>query len=137
MSRSADALLDNFTMSEMVKYYSQIKSAYKAVVPIQAAYNITNPYAETNYTYPDFSQYTGGTTNWTTASAISANPSATASGGSSGSASAAAAGQSGGGSATVKSAAAASSSKSAAGMSREVGGGMGMVLGLAGIWAIM
>lgn len=115
-------------MSEMVKYYSQIKAAYKNVVPIQAAYNITQPYAETNWTGPTFEQYTGGAVNVTT---TSISPSASASG--SGSASAKVSGSGTGSNA----AAASASKKSGAGLSKEIGGGLGMLVGLMGLWAVL
>ena len=55
--------LNNYTMTEMMNYYPKIKAAFSAIVPIQAAYNITQPFAEANYTYPDFSAYVGGNHN--------------------------------------------------------------------------
>jgi hypothetical protein len=118
-------------MSEMVKYYSQIKSAYKAVVPIQAAYNITQPYVETNYTYPDYNAYISGTTNWTTSAVASASATATGSAASGASASAGSSGS------VTDSNAAAKSSKAAAGLTREVGGVLGGVMGMIGLWAVM
>ena len=70
-------------MSEMVKYYPQIKAAFKHMVPIAVAFNITQPYVETNVTYPSFDHYTAGDINQTT----SASPSSTSGGGSGSSAS--------------------------------------------------
>ncbi|CAG8474182.1 13124_t:CDS:2 [Dentiscutata erythropus] len=49
--------LDNNTMSKAVEWYPKIKSAYKHVVPIASCLNITQPYLETNFTYPSFFEY--------------------------------------------------------------------------------
>ena len=98
-------VLDNFTMSEFMKWYPQIKSTFKAVVPIATAYNNTHPYEEQNITYPDFSDYENGNENVTTG-AVSTSGSATGtatSGGASGSASASASASSGSSSASAKS----------------------------------
>jgi hypothetical protein len=54
--------LNNFTMAEAVKFYDQLKSAFKYLVPMGVAANITQPYVETNYSQPDFAQYIAGTT---------------------------------------------------------------------------
>ncbi|KAF0506319.1 chitin deacetylase [Gigaspora margarita] len=51
--------INNGTMSKAIEWYPKIKSAYQYVVPIATCMNITQPYAETNYTYPSFSEYTG------------------------------------------------------------------------------
>ena len=48
--------LNNFTMAEAVKFYDQLKSAFKYLVPMGVAANITQPYVETNYSQPDFAQ---------------------------------------------------------------------------------
>ncbi|WWC93160.1 uncharacterized protein L201_008128 [Kwoniella dendrophila CBS 6074] len=74
--------LTNFTMSEFVSQYPSIKAAFKYVVPLASAFNITQPYVETNYTYPDFLTYTNQS------SGSSASTSASGSSASSGSASA-------------------------------------------------
>lgn len=42
--------LNNFTMSEAIKWYPQLKQAFKYLVPIATAYNETQPYVETNVT---------------------------------------------------------------------------------------
>jgi len=69
--------LNNFTMQEAIKFYPQLKTAFKGgIVPVGVAYNITQPYVETNYSLPSFSQYTSGKT---TASG-SASPSGASSG---------------------------------------------------------
>jgi len=126
-------MIDNFTMSEMVKYYSQIKSAYKAVVPIQAAYNITQPYVESNYTYADFQKYVGGNTNMTTSTGTSASSTAssTTSGAAASNAASAAPSGSGGASAIAQNAAASQAPKSAAGRT-EVVAGLAVLAGLFG-----
>lgn len=48
--------LNNFTMSEAVKFYDQLKAAFKYLVPMGVAANISQPYVETNYSLPDFEQ---------------------------------------------------------------------------------
>lgn len=45
-----------------MKWYPQIRSAYKHIVPVATAYNWTHPYVELNYTYPDFATYIMGLT---------------------------------------------------------------------------
>ncbi|KAH7906360.1 carbohydrate esterase family 4 protein [Hygrophoropsis aurantiaca] len=54
--------LNNFTMSEAVKFYDQLKSAFKYLVPMGVAINQTQPYVETNYSLPTFEEYISGTT---------------------------------------------------------------------------
>ncbi|KAG6373696.1 carbohydrate esterase family 4 protein [Boletus reticuloceps] len=63
--------LNNFTMSEGVKFYNQLKAAFKHLVPMGVAVNISQPYVETNYSLPNFAQYIAGTT---TLSASAASP---------------------------------------------------------------
>ncbi|KAF8129025.1 carbohydrate esterase family 4 protein [Boletus edulis] len=58
--------LNNFTMSEAVKFYNQLKAAFKHLVPIGVAVNISQPYVETNYSLPNFEQYIAGTTTLST-----------------------------------------------------------------------
>jgi peptidoglycan/xylan/chitin deacetylase (PgdA/CDA1 family) len=53
--------LNNFTMQEAVKFYPQLKAAFKHIVPIGVAQNITQPYVESNYGLPTFDQYISGT----------------------------------------------------------------------------
>jgi hypothetical protein len=113
-------------MSEMVKFYSQIKGAYKALVPIQAAYNITSPYVESNYSYPDFASYTAGNTNVTTTSVTTSNTAAYTQATGSG-----ASGASGQASGTSSADASSSSKKGGAGRV-EVGGAMLVMAGLTG-----
>ncbi|KAH7873018.1 uncharacterized protein C8R40DRAFT_1051222 [Lentinula edodes] len=62
--------LNNFTMSEAVKYYPQLKSAFQYIVPVGVSLNKTQPYLETNYSLPTFEQYISGTVT-TTGSRIS------------------------------------------------------------------
>ncbi|KAI0056293.1 chitin deacetylase [Artomyces pyxidatus] len=52
--------LNNFTMSEAVKWHSGLMSAFSHIVPIGVAYNKTQPYLETNFTQSNFSQYAAG-----------------------------------------------------------------------------
>jgi len=44
------------TISEAIKWYPMLKAAYKNIVPVASCLNITQPYAETNVTYPTFAQ---------------------------------------------------------------------------------
>ncbi|KAM0756298.1 glycoside hydrolase/deacetylase [Meredithblackwellia eburnea MCA 4105] len=69
--------LNNFTMQESEDFYPKIKAAFKAVAPIAVCNNNTNPYVETGYTYPNFAQWTAGTTSISlaTATAVSTIPS--------------------------------------------------------------
>ncbi|KAJ3797778.1 carbohydrate esterase family 4 protein [Lentinula aff. detonsa] len=48
--------LNNFTMSEAVKYYPQLKSAFQYIVPVGVSLNKTQPYLESNYSLPTFDQ---------------------------------------------------------------------------------
>jgi len=52
--------INNFTMQEATKFYPQLKAAFKAIVPVGVGMNWTQPYLETNYSLPSFSQYTAG-----------------------------------------------------------------------------
>lgn len=54
--------LNNFTMSEAMKFYDQLKAAFKYIVPMGVATNQSQPYVETGYSLPSFEQYIGGTT---------------------------------------------------------------------------
>ncbi|THU99597.1 glycoside hydrolase/deacetylase [Dendrothele bispora CBS 962.96] len=54
--------LNNFTMSEAVKHYPELKAAFAHIVPIGVGLNITQPYVETNYSLPTFQEYISGTT---------------------------------------------------------------------------
>ncbi|KAI6002283.1 carbohydrate esterase family 4 protein [Pisolithus orientalis] len=53
--------LSNFTMSEAIKWYSNLTSVFKHLVPVGVALNITKPYVEDGYTLPTFAQYVNGT----------------------------------------------------------------------------
>jgi len=53
--------LNNYTMSEAITWYPQLKAAFDHIVPINVALNRTHPYVETNYTVPTFAQYISGT----------------------------------------------------------------------------
>ncbi|SGY61867.1 BQ5605_C007g04615 [Microbotryum silenes-dioicae] len=61
--------LNNGTMSESKSFLPKIKSQFKAVVPIAVCYNNSQPYLETDYTYPNFAQFTAGTTSISLATA--------------------------------------------------------------------
>ncbi|KAJ7086787.1 carbohydrate esterase family 4 protein [Mycena belliarum] len=53
--------LNNFTMQTAIDNYKKITGAFDHVVPIAVAQNRTQPYAETNFTMPNFAQYVAGT----------------------------------------------------------------------------
>lgn len=72
--------LTNFTMSEAVKFYPQLKAAFDHIVPVGVAYNITQPYVETNYSQPTFDQYVGGTLITNASTSASASNSSASSG---------------------------------------------------------
>ena len=57
-------------MVEAMTMYPVIKGAFKYIVPLCAALNITYPYAETNITCPSFTSYIGGNINITTNSTV-------------------------------------------------------------------
>ncbi|WVF68803.1 hypothetical protein IAT40_003575 [Kwoniella sp. CBS 6097] len=67
--------INNGTMQEFVSQYDSIKAAFKYVVPLASAFNITQPYQETNVTYPDFMTYTNQSSS--SDSSSSSNTSAT------------------------------------------------------------
>lgn len=48
--------LNNFTMQTAVTYYPKLKDAFKYLVPVGVALNKTQPYVETNYSLPTFSE---------------------------------------------------------------------------------
>ncbi|KAA1473349.1 hypothetical protein DENSPDRAFT_779668 [Dentipellis sp. KUC8613] len=48
--------LNNFTMSEAVKFYLQLQAAFSHIVPVGVALNKSQPYIETNYTLPSFAE---------------------------------------------------------------------------------
>ncbi|KAG7096013.1 hypothetical protein E1B28_006695 [Marasmius oreades] len=52
---------NNMTMQEAVSYYPQLKAAFKYIVPVGVAMNITQPYVETSFSQPSFEQYVAGT----------------------------------------------------------------------------
>ncbi|THV08240.1 putative chitin deacetylase [Dendrothele bispora CBS 962.96] len=54
--------LNNYTMSEAVKYYPKLKEAFQHIVPVGVALNKTQPYVESNYSLPSFEQYISGRT---------------------------------------------------------------------------
>ncbi|KAK9721649.1 hypothetical protein K7432_003242 [Basidiobolus ranarum] len=55
--------LDNATMSMAEKWLPKIRKAFKHVMPVATCMNMTTPYTETEFTYPDFIQYSKGDTN--------------------------------------------------------------------------
>ncbi|KAL0059112.1 hypothetical protein AAF712_014183 [Marasmius tenuissimus] len=52
--------LDNFTVSKAMQYYPRMKEVVQHIVPVGVALNKTQPYVETNYTFPTFEQYIAG-----------------------------------------------------------------------------
>lgn len=67
--------VNNFTMSEAIKFYPQLKAAFSYIAPIGVCLNKTQPYAETNYSLPTFEQYISGQVT------VSGNPSGAAASG--------------------------------------------------------
>ncbi|KAI5448949.1 hypothetical protein NCC49_005743 [Naganishia albida] len=65
--------LNNFTMSEAIKWYPQMKAAFDKIVPIASAYNLTHPYQEGNVTYPDFGGNTAKVSSTGTSSSVASN----------------------------------------------------------------
>jgi len=64
--------LNNFTMQEAMKFHDQLKAAFTGgLVPIAVAMNQTQPYVESNYSLPSYSQYMQGE--------VTSSPSATGS----------------------------------------------------------
>ncbi|KAL4070066.1 carbohydrate esterase family 4 protein [Scleroderma yunnanense] len=53
--------LSNFTMSEAIKWYDTLASAFKYMVPVGVALNVSKPYVEDGYTLPTFAEYVNGT----------------------------------------------------------------------------
>ncbi|CAG8701986.1 2451_t:CDS:2 [Dentiscutata erythropus] len=53
--------LNSETMSKAQQWYPTLKSSFEYIVPVATCMNITQPYAETNYTYPSFAQYINAT----------------------------------------------------------------------------
>jgi len=52
--------INNYTMQEAVKFYPLLKAAFKYITPVGVGYNKTQPYVESNYSLPSFSQYIAG-----------------------------------------------------------------------------
>ncbi|KAF7972933.1 hypothetical protein HWV62_16598 [Athelia sp. TMB] len=52
--------INNYTMQEAINQYPKLKAAFKALVPVGVAFNISQPYLEANYTQPTFAQYAAG-----------------------------------------------------------------------------
>jgi len=53
--------LNNYTMQEAINYHDRLKAAFKGgLVPIAVAMNQTQPYVESNYSLPSYSQYMQG-----------------------------------------------------------------------------
>lgn len=48
--------LNNFTMSEAVKFYDQLASTFSSIVPFGVALNDTDPYFEGGYSLPSFEE---------------------------------------------------------------------------------
>ncbi|WWC65510.1 uncharacterized protein I303_108128 [Kwoniella dejecticola CBS 10117] len=65
--------LTNFTMSEFISQYDAIKAAFKYIVPLASAFNTTQPYVETNVTYPDFLTYTNQSSSGSSSGSSSAS----------------------------------------------------------------
>ncbi|KAK7044461.1 carbohydrate esterase family 4 protein [Favolaschia claudopus] len=52
--------LDNYTMQTAMDNYAKLVKAFDHVVPVGVAFNKTQPYVETNLTFPNFQQYISG-----------------------------------------------------------------------------
>ncbi|TFK19521.1 carbohydrate esterase family 4 protein [Coprinopsis marcescibilis] len=50
--------LNNFTMTEAIKYHQRLKSAFRHIVPLAVALNKTQPYIEEEVTMPNFMECT-------------------------------------------------------------------------------
>ncbi|KAF9262485.1 carbohydrate esterase family 4 protein [Marasmius fiardii PR-910] len=50
--------LNNYTMSEAMKWYPAMKEAFQAIAPVGVAYNKTQPYVESDHTQPSFADCT-------------------------------------------------------------------------------
>ncbi|TFK48946.1 carbohydrate esterase family 4 protein [Heliocybe sulcata] len=57
--------LQNFTMSENMKWFPMIQQAFKWITPLAVCNNNTKPYVEQDYTYPNFEQWMSGVRNGT------------------------------------------------------------------------
>ncbi|KIM44023.1 carbohydrate esterase family 4 protein [Hebeloma cylindrosporum] len=53
--------LDDYTMSEAMKWYPKLKESFDHILPVGVGYNVTQPYVEDSITQPNFIQYTSGT----------------------------------------------------------------------------
>lgn len=51
--------INNYTMTEALKWLPKLQSTFKHLIPVASAWNMTQPYEETNVTYPNFAQMTG------------------------------------------------------------------------------
>jgi hypothetical protein len=78
--------LNNYTMSEAIKFHPQLQAVFK-LVPVGVALNLTQPYVETNYSLPSFAQYTSGQITASGSASASTSSSSSVHGGSSGSSS--------------------------------------------------
>lgn len=65
-------------MSTFIKWYPELKNAFKYLVPVAIGLNKTQPYAESNVVFPNFSSYIAGQTNATTGPAQSSSASGSA-----------------------------------------------------------
>lgn len=52
--------LYNSTMSMFINKYPAISQAFDHIAPVSACANITSPYLEEDYTYPDFNEFVSG-----------------------------------------------------------------------------
>ncbi|KAI0034824.1 hypothetical protein K488DRAFT_44649 [Vararia minispora EC-137] len=48
--------LNNYTMSKAIEWYPRLTAAFKHLLPVSVALNISQPYVETNYSLPTFAQ---------------------------------------------------------------------------------
>jgi hypothetical protein len=113
--------LNNFTMSEAIKWIPALKEVFTGgLVPVASGMNWTTPYVETNVTFPSYGQAMGLSGSDSTSSAAS-SASATGSMSSTGTASATASDASASQTGTVKAKASASAAAAAATTSKGAG----------------
>lgn len=127
-------------MSEAVKFYPQIKAAFKYVLPIATALNETHPYEEQDITFPNFEQYIAGQINASNSDSPSQLDASLGSGSSSSSSSASVSSASGSSSASASKSSASSSTSqgaSAAKPSESKGNGAGVANGSIGFATIL
>jgi hypothetical protein len=128
-------------MSEAVKFYPQIKAAFKYLLPIATALNITHPYEEEDVTYPNFEQYIAGQINASNSDSPSQLDASLGSGSASASSGATSSSVSGSGSPSGTASSSTSASGSAGAQnakpSESKSGGAGLSAGISGVTMLL